>query len=215
MTGPATVIVLAKAPVPGRSKTRLSPPFTPQQAASLALAALEDTLAAALACRASRLVLALDGEAGSWLPKRFEVMPQRGEGLDERLGAAFLDTGDPALLVGMDTPQLTPDLLNHALDALGRADAILGDTLDGGYWGVGLNRPDVEAFNGVPMSTECTSLAQRHRFESLGLSCASLPRLRDVDFFEDAIAVAGCARRTRFAGRLASLRPLIERRKSA
>ena len=70
----ATLIVLAKAPAPGRVKTRLSPPLRPEQAAALARAALEDTLAAMAGSRlAERLVVALDGEPDGWLPAGFEV----------------------------------------------------------------------------------------------------------------------------------------------
>src|SRR6266487_545325 len=71
-----TVIVLAKAPVPGRVKTRLSPPFTPAQAARLAEAALADTLETVLSTASANPVLALDGEPGAWLPPGLTVTPQ-------------------------------------------------------------------------------------------------------------------------------------------
>ena len=105
----ATVIVIAKAPVPGRVKTRLTPPLSPTQAAALARAALEDTLAAVAAARlAGRRVVALDGDPDGWLPDGFELVAQRGGGLAQRLARAFEDVGGPALLIGMDTPQITP-----------------------------------------------------------------------------------------------------------
>ena len=89
------LLVIAKEPVPGRVKTRLTPPCTPEQAAALARAALEDTLAAALAVdREIRRVLVLDGEPGTWAPDGFELIAQRGEGLAERLAAAFEDAGE-------------------------------------------------------------------------------------------------------------------------
>ena len=102
------IAVIAKAPVAGRSKTRLTPPCTPEQAAALASAALADTLAAVAATPGARRVLVLDGAPGPWLRPGFEVLAQRGAGLAERLAAAFADIGEPALVVGMDTPQLTP-----------------------------------------------------------------------------------------------------------
>ena len=112
----ATLIVVAKAPVPGRVKTRLTPPLHPEQAAMLARAALEDTLAAVGRSRlATRRVVALDGEPDGLLPEGFELVAQRGGGLAERLAAAFEDIGGPALLIGMDTPQVTPDLLDAGL----------------------------------------------------------------------------------------------------
>src|SRR4051812_29479561 len=103
---PPALLVIAKAPVPGRVKTRLSPPCTPHQAAALARAALRATFAAARRPRgAGRLVPVLDGEPGPWLPAGFDVIAQRGGGLGERLAAPFEDAGEPAFLVGMDTPQ--------------------------------------------------------------------------------------------------------------
>jgi glycosyltransferase A (GT-A) superfamily protein (DUF2064 family) len=106
-----TLLVIAKPPLPGRVKTRLVPPCTPRQAAALAEAALADTLQAALAVPARRRVLVLDGEPGPWLPPGFDIIPQCGGGLDERLAGAFAAAHGPALLIGMDTPQLTPRLL--------------------------------------------------------------------------------------------------------
>jgi hypothetical protein len=200
-----TLIVIAKAPVPGRVKTRLCPPCTPRQAAALAEAALRDTLAAALCSRARRRVLALDGAPGPWLPPGFEVLPQRGDGLAERLANAFADVGGPAFLVGMDTPQLTPQLLDAGLAAC--AEAVLGLTYDGGYWGIGLRSPDPAVFAGVPMSAAVTGAFQRARLEALGLRPLLLPALRDVDTIADAEAVARAAPHTRFAAALAALAP--------
>lgn len=206
-----TVAVIAKAPVAGRSKTRLCPPCTPQQAAMIAEAALRDTLAAVSATPCDRRVLVLDGEPGAWLPPGFEILPQRGDGLDERLAAAFADVGDAAFLVGMDTPQLTPALLGASLDALARRDAVLGDAVDGGYWGIGLGpraRRDptlATVFHGVPMSEDDTGAAQRRRLDDLGLSVGRLPVLRDVDRMSDAITVAAEIPASRFAAAVGAL----------
>ena len=197
------LIVIAKAPVAGRVKTRLTPPFTPEQAAGLAAAALVDTLAAGLrARRAARRVLVLEGAAGTWVPAGFDVLPQRGDGLAERLAAAFDDVGGPAFLVGMDTPQVTPALLDAGLAALDRADAAFGAALDGGYWGIGLSRPDPAVFRGVPMSAADTGARQRARLAELGLRTVDLPPLCDVDTADDARAVAAAAPRSRFAATL-------------
>jgi len=203
--------VIAKAPVAGRVKTRLCPPCTPAQAAELAEAALRDTLdAAARATRAGRRVIALDGTPGAWLPAGFEAIAQRGDGLAERLAAAFADVGEPAFLVGMDTPQLTPELLDAGLDAVADGDCAFGAALDGGYWGIGLHTPDPAVFAGVPMSTVRTGAAQRARMGLLGLHPRILAPLTDVDTFEDALAVAAEAPGTRFAEHVAALMMLEE-----
>jgi len=206
----SVLIVIAKAPTPGRVKTRLCPPCTPEQAAALAEAALADTLAAVAAADADRRVVALDGDPGAWLPEGFDVVAQRGRGLGERLAAAFADAkGEPALLVGMDTPQVTAPLLDHGLERLAEpeVDAVLGGASDGGYWAIGLRKPDARAFAGVPMSVSRTGEAQRASLRALGLRLAELPELRDVDDVQDACAVAREAPDTRFAAQLASIFP--------
>ena len=211
MRSVGTVIVIAKAPEPGRCKTRLSPPCTPGQAARLAAAALQDTLEAVAGSRACGRVVALDGDVGDWLPSGFEVVVQRGRGLDERLGAAFVDVSEPALLVGMDTPQLTAALLNDSLATLEKTDAVLGHTVDGGFWAVGLVRSSPSAFAGVPMSTAGTGAAQQRRLEALGLRVATLPMMNDVDYFSDAIDVAAQAVDSHFAATLRGLDLGMER----
>ena len=152
----STMLVLAKAPRPGRVKTRLQTRFSPEQAAALARAALLDTLDAVQAYDAERKVLVLEGEPGPWAPLGFEVMPQGGGDLSERIAAAFegVVPGDgPALLVGMDTPQLTTALLDVDWTDV---DAVLGLCEDGGYWAIGLREPHPRAVRGVPMSRSDT-----------------------------------------------------------
>ena len=199
------LIVIAKAPVAGSSKTRLCPPCTLEQATELARAALGDTLAAVLATPARRRVLVLEGEAGPWLPAGFEVIPQRGAGLEERLAAAFEDVGEAAFLVGMDTPQLTESDLIAGLEALRAAPSVFAPADDGGYWGIGLRKPDARVFTGVPMSAEDTGARQRARLVELGLGIVDLPGLLDVDTIADARAVAELAPQTRFARALAGM----------
>jgi hypothetical protein len=206
------LLVLAKSPAPGRSKTRLCPPCSFDQAACLAEVALLDTLEAVEAARTpGRRVLVLDGEPGPWRRPGWDVLAQRGRGLDERLANAFADAGGPGLLVGMDTPQITPALLRASVDTLCDRGAVLGRAEDGGYWAIGLREPDPAVFLGVPMSTASTFRAQRRRLRSLGIGCEELPPLRDVDTIDDAWAVAARAPTSRFARTLdaigSSIRP--------
>ncbi len=191
--------MIAKEPLPGRVKTRLTPPFTPVEAAALAEAALADTLAAALRTPADRHVLVLAGSPGAWLPAGFEVRAQCEGGLDERLAAAFADCGGPALLIGMDTPQVSPNLLVPALD-FSRHDAWFGPADDGGFWALGLAEPDPALLLGVPMSVPETGAVQLARLRDKGLVVGELPGLRDVDTAADAEAVAASAPWSVFAG---------------
>ncbi len=194
------VLVIAKSPVPGRVKTRLCPPCTFAEAAELAAAALADTLRA-VASLDVRHVLALDGPIGEWIPAGFDVIAQRGEGLAERLANAWSDADGPGLQIGMDTPQVTPALLESALDHLHRPgiDAVLGAATDGGWWAIGLHRPDPQVFAGVPMSDGTTGARQRAQLRRLGLRIGDLPVLTDVDTIADAAQVAAGAPATQFA----------------
>ena len=205
---PTALVVIAKAPVPGRSKTRLTPPCTPEQAAALAEAALVDTLAAVAAVRGERRrLLVLEGTPGDWVPAGFEVHPQRSGDLGERLAGAFAAAEEPAFLVGMDTPQLQPAHVERGLVALERpgVDAVLGRAPDGGYWAIGLRRPDERVFDGVPMSADDTAVSQRARLDELGLRVDELEHLRDVDTIADALAVAAERPQSRFARALSAL----------
>jgi hypothetical protein len=195
-------------------KTRLCPPCTPQEAADLAAAALTDTLAAVVATPAASATVVLQGEPGPWLPEGTSVIPQRGRGLDERLEACFEDAGTPAVVIGSDTPQVTPELLSLALSTLNGhgVDAVLGPAEDGGYWALGLRRSVPHAVTGVPMSHPTTLGAQRARLRALGLSVAELPMLRDVDTIEDARAVASAIPRSRFAATFGSMASALARR---
>ncbi len=141
---------------------------------------------------AARRVVVLEGRPGDWLPAGFEIVAQRGDGLAVRLAAAFADVGAPALLIGMDTPQLDARLLGRGLALLADSehDAVLGPTYDGGYWAIGLARADPRVFDAIPMSSPDTCAAQRERLAELGLRVGELPKLRDVDRIEDARAVA-------------------------
>jgi len=203
-----TLLVIAKEPRPGRVKTRLTPPFTPEEAAALAEASLVDTLHVLLATPARRRVLVLDGTPGPWLPPGFDVVPQCGGGLDERLAAAFAGCAGPALLIGMDTPQVTPALLTVDF---ADCDAYFGPAEDGGFWALGLADPDPTLLRGVPMSTPTTGAVQRARLTAAGLRVRDLPPLRDVDTAYDAELVAAEAPEGRFAKELARLRTGVGR----
>ncbi len=191
--------VMCKAPVPGRVKTRLSPPCSRREAAALAEAALRDTFDAVRAAPAARRVAVVDGGPGDWIGEGIEVTLQRGHRLDERLAAALDDLAGAALVIGMDTPQVTAGLLGAGLRAVAERGSALGPARDGGYWAIGLARPDARAVLGIPMSSARTAAAQRARLAELGLVPAELEPLADVDDIASAREVAATAPHTRFA----------------
>jgi glycosyltransferase A (GT-A) superfamily protein (DUF2064 family) len=200
------LIVVAKEPIPGRVKTRLCPPCSPAEAAALAAACLADTLAAACASGADEVIVALDGRPGDWLPPGVRVVGQGAGPLDERLARAWAHARGPALQVGMDTPQVGADDLDAALATLAApgVDSVLGPALDGGWWAVGMRRPDPAVFLGVPTSRSDTGVRQRRRLAARG-RVAGLPARRDIDDIADARAVAAAAPGTRLARALHAL----------
>jgi len=198
------LLVLAKTPVPGKVKTRLCPPCTPQQAARIAAAALEDTLDAVTATPAAARVLVVDGDLAA--PADWVRVAQRGGPLGGRLAHAYADTAVPgvaSLLIGMDTPQAGPGLLGDAIARLAAdgTDAVLGFAEDGGWWALGLRDPaHAEALRDVPMSTTETGALTLAALTARGLRVAALPVLTDVDTAADAYAVAAlCPAGSRFA----------------
>ncbi|MEV7770248.1 DUF2064 domain-containing protein [Kitasatospora sp. NPDC086791] len=165
---------------------------------------------------AGRRLLVLDGAVGDWLPPGWQVVPQVGGGLDERLAAAFAHAARiapdaPALLVGMDTPQLDAALLAEALSPARRTgvDAWFGPAGDGGFWAFGLAGPTGQLARrlllGVPMSTPETGQALLDRLLAERLTIGRLPVVTDVDTIEDARQVAAEAPGSRFAARLRSI----------
>ena len=174
----------------------------------MAEAALSDTLDAALASGADRVVLALDGRRGPWCPPAVVVIGQGHGSLDRRLAHAWSHgTGrGPALQVGMDTPQVSALDLNRAMAALDdeHVDAVLGPAADGGWWALGMRRPRPDAVLGVPTGRPDTGARQAERLAALGMRTRPLELQTDIDTWADAVAVAMQAPETRTAAAVRS-----------
>lgn len=205
------ILVMAKAPVPGRVKTRLCPPYSPEEAAEVAAASLADTLSAVAGAGARRKVLALEGPPGPWLPEGFQVVPQCPGTLAERLAHAWVRAGPGGIQIGMDTPQVTSAGLDQLLQVVDSSPdtAVLGHALDGGWWVIGWRRvPRADpwaVFRGVPTSTTWTGRLQERRLLQLGFHVHHAPALRDIDTAADLATVVSAAPHTRTAGVVARL----------
>lgn len=224
MTPRAIALVVAKAPVPGRAKTRLSPPATPEQAADIAAASLLDTCRAVASVPGAEVVVAWTGETDLAARRsevvaaldRVRVVPQRGVELGARIAAAHASAGQvapgaPVLQIGMDTPQVGPELLEFGLERLGRADAVLGPASDGGWWALGLRDPRcAEVVRNVPTSRPDTGERTAWELRRAGLRVAQLPDLSDVDTMRDARLVAEDVPGSRFAEAVRNVPVLAE-----
>ena len=209
------VLLVAKAPVAGRVKTRLGALVGADEAADLAAAALLDTLDA---CReagaeghlslAGDLSDAVRGDAIRVALDGWTITPQRGDGFAERLVGAHADAG-PGLVVqiGMDTPQVTAAALHEVAAAMADHDAVLAPATDGGWWALARRDADVvRHLAQVPMSTDTTFADTQRALERAGARVAQAAAMTDVDTPDDADLVARLAPETRFAEAWRTLR---------
>lgn len=211
--GEAHALVVARAPVPGRAKTRLGRVVGMERAADLAAAALLDTIDACASAFPGRCHLALAGDLteasrGPEISRALDdwaVFAQDGASFGDRLAHAHRTVGVPTgvavVQIGMDTPQVSAEMLR---DVAGRLDderpAVLGPAFDGGWWCLALrDRHAAAVLADVPMSLPTTASETRAALVSEGLQVVAAPPLVDVDTAADADAVAGSAPHTRFA----------------
>ncbi|WP_431237522.1 TIGR04282 family arsenosugar biosynthesis glycosyltransferase [Mycolicibacterium aichiense] len=209
---PVTVLVVAKAPIPGLAKTRLAATVGDRAAADIAAAALLDTLDAVAETPVTRRVVAMTGEldhacrAGEIHDRLadFTVIEQRGDGFADRLANAHTDAAtirQPVLQIGMDTPQVSAELLTACAHRLIDAQAVLGMARDGGWWVLGVSDGASAGFlRDVPMSQSDTGAVTLAALEHTGIPVTLVEELHDVDAVDDIPAVrAACSPSSRFA----------------
>ena len=211
---PIAVLVVAKAPVPGLAKTRLAASVGDRAAASIAAAALLDTLDAVADAPVAERVVALTGSlddacAGAEIRSRladFTVVPQRGATFADRLANAHVDAatasgGLPVLQIGMDTPQVTDELIGECARELLAADAVLGLARDGGWWVLGVTAPAMaDCLRTIPMSRADTGAVTLAALGDTAANVSLVPTLADVDTVDDVERVRrDCAPNSRFA----------------
>lgn len=215
---PVSVLVVAKAPEPGRVKTRLAAAIGDKVAADIAAAALLDTLDAVAAAPVTARAVALTGDLDSAADsaeirrrlKSFTVFRQRGDAFADRLANAHVDAADgyPVLQIGMDTPQVTAELLADCARLLLQIPAVLGLAFDGGWWVLGIRTPTAaECLRAVPMSQPDTGELTLKALRDNGIDVTLVQRLGDFDIVDDIALVRDCcvpgsrfAQATRAAG---------------
>jgi uncharacterized protein len=196
----AALVIFAKAPIPGEVKTRLCPPLTPDEAATLhgsfVLDMLERTkLAVAkfqlpihryLACApSSELVFFKIMEERQGVRLLDQVGADLGQRMHHTCASLFAKGYERVLLVGTDVPTLPLSVYQDALTLLGKSDVVLGPALDGGYYLIGLKKPAENIFAGVPWSTDQVLAVTQQNAKTLGLSISLTTAWRDVDTIVD------------------------------
>jgi uncharacterized protein len=185
------VLVIAKAPVPGRAKTRLVPPLTAGQAADLQRALLLDTLDACRAEVEHVAILHADPDEAEEFARVAPATPlvlQAGRGLEDALGRTFerLVVSGPVAIVSSDVPGLPPGALARTFAALDDgADVVLGPAFDGGYWLIAMARFHPEPLREIPWSTPAVLGVTLARCRDAGLRVELLETWRDLDTVVD------------------------------
>jgi rSAM/selenodomain-associated transferase 2/rSAM/selenodomain-associated transferase 1 len=193
-----TVVIMAKAPVPGQVKTRLVPPLTPEQAADLAKRLLVEAVEQVQRLKGVRTMVAVSPSEGiphvqQFLPPTVSLIPQSDGDLGQRLAHAFEELfakgAKGVIVLGADHPDLPSEYLARAVKLLrqGSDPLVIGPTEDGGYYLIGLTRPHPELFRGVPWSTSEVLKVTLAKAKAAGLSVTLLPPWYDIDRPEDLI----------------------------
>ena len=214
MPKPDTLLVVAKQPAPGQTKTRLCPPLTPAQAADLYDCFLLDTLDTMRKVKyVQRVIGFLPENAQDYfyqLAPDMGLVCQRGNSLGERLDhlltEALANGSRRAVVMDSDSPTLPASFITRAFEQLANADVVLGPTQDGGYYLIGLKQPQPHLLREVQMSTPQVLSDTLALAEATGLAVSLLPAWYDVDTIDDlhhldrelaGMSVNGHARATR------------------
>lgn len=189
----ADLLVVAKLPAAGQTKTRLCPPLTGQQAADLYECFLLDTLNLMRQVPDVRRFIAfLPEDAEGYfqlLAPDMRRTPQRGETLGERLDHLLTDAlsngAERAVVIDSDSPSLPAEYLLRAFDQLDQSDVVIGPTQDGGYYLIGMKRPQSHLLRQVEMSTPHVLTDTLALAENSGTTVSLLPLWYDVDTLAD------------------------------
>lgn len=199
MTMDARLLVFARAPVPGATKTRLVPELGAEGAAQLHAALIAHTLAVAAVARPHELQLwhagdDADGTLANMADAAGASLQRQPEGdlgarMEHALGQATAD-GRPAIVIGTDCPWLSAAALQEADTMLASADAVIGPADDGGYVLLGLRGVVPSLFTDIDWGTDKVLATTRERLTELGWNWRELPTRPDVDRPEDLDALA-------------------------
>jgi rSAM/selenodomain-associated transferase 1 len=191
----SAIIIFAKAPVAGQVKTRLCPPLTPDEAASLHGSLVLDILERCQSLKGFDRILAgtpsIHHPFFRAMEARFKlpVWDQTGHDLGARMAGAFQKAFEmpyrSVMVIGTDIPGIDQSLLISAEKSLQDHEVVMGPTVDGGYYLLGMRSPSPGLFDNMPWSTDRIFTLTKQKVQAMGLSLALLPELRDLDTVED------------------------------
>ena len=198
MPAESILCIFVKYPEAGRVKTRLARSVGRHEAARLYRVLAETVLGRTQDPRYGRIVFysppEREADVASWIGSSAELVAQDGGDLGERMFAAFRRAFDGGarrvVLIGTDVPLLDSAVVARALGKLEDSDCVLGPSSDGGYYLVGLSRPDERLFRGIEWGAGDVLERTKAIARRLDLGLSLLPELRDVDDIEDVRALA-------------------------
>jgi len=191
MAPKTSIAILAKAPIPGRAKSRLIPSLGAHAAAVLQERMMAQTVETALAAGTGPVTLwcAPDPSHVSFRElARLHCLPLKRQvdgDLGARMLAALAATGGPTLVIGTDCPAFTAEHLRQAADALRAAEVVLIPADDGGYVLIGARVAHAGLFGDMTWGTATVLAETRKRIAALGLTVIELATLWDVDSESD------------------------------
>jgi rSAM/selenodomain-associated transferase 1 len=195
MSNTNVLLIFVKAPVPGRVKRRLQPEISPDDAVYLYKAMTKDIVTRfrdAFFCHVMIMCWPPDSihEMQRWLGGPYEFIPQEGSDLGERMlhafEGAFRNGYRKAAIIGSDIPTLTVDSVKETFSQLNSYDIVLGPSLDGGYYLIGLRGNYPKLFEGVDWGSGSVREQTLHAAVSLRLTVHQLETRRDIDTYIDA-----------------------------
>jgi uncharacterized protein len=181
------VAVFLRNPVLGKVKTRLANQVGEQQALII-YHQLLDIAFATLQKIEEDVILFLTDHTEDFIDQPYEKLLQSDGDLGAKMLSAFenLTKGYVSVvLIGSDCPYLTPSLIKEAFEKLDKSDLVLGPSLDGGYYLIGMNTPHPTIFDNIEWSTETVFTQTIERITKADLTYALLETLGDIDYYED------------------------------
>lgn len=187
------IVIFVKYPIPGKVKTRLGRQIGLQKAADLYSIFVSLTIKLAEFCKIDKIFITFEPakrkkEFIKWLPA-MHLFPQRGENLGERLIHAiktvFEEGFTKTVILGSDSPTLPFNYVKEAFDLLNTHDLVIGPARDGGYYLIGLNKPQPSLFKNIHWSTSRVLHQTLEKAKQLHLKYYLLPEWYDVDTKED------------------------------
>ena len=183
--------IFIKNPILGKAKTRIAKDSSDKKALEIYKNLLSITrgISEQVDCKKYVFYDQFIDEGDDWSNANFDKKLQKGNDLGERMLAAFImlenENIKKTVLIGSDCPYISPALIQEAFDSLDKHDFVLGPTLDGGYYLIGMKKASEVVFSNIEWSQETVLENTLERILEIDCSYFLLERLNDIDHLAD------------------------------